>query len=192
MKKGFSSSLIILTAICFLLIFAPILTAQNSDSLYIQSIVKQQIAEAKLKNSVPVFKYIGTQQSVIPSENKQISPEEISGIPDEYLYKGIIMMIGVIAVFSWLRYRKNQRSKVLQNYRMKKNIRLMREEKFIKEIDPRLKNIRTKLILTSVVLNEDKKVNAAAKKSQIGKEEINLASRIRSREMQYNGQRSFA
>ena len=68
----------------------------------------------------------------------------------------------------------------------------MREEKFIKEIDPKLKEIRTRLTLTSVVLNEDKQISAAARRSQIGKEEILLASRMRSHEMQYGRQRSLA
>ena len=168
---------------------------KSNDSLNLQSIVQKQIETAKLKNSIPVI--LNTAEESTTPVKKTIvvksNPVNTStSVSSEWTYKGIIMFIGTAAVFVWLGFRRRKRNKILKTNSLKENIKLMREEKFIKEIDPKLKDIRTKLILTSVVLNEDKIINAAARKSQIGKEEIILASRIRSREMQFNRQRSFA
>jgi hypothetical protein len=168
------------------------LYAQESEANSVKMLVRQQIAEAKKKNMAPVA--VENEIKTVEKPVRKIKAELKSSpwFLNEYFIKGMIMLIAVAGVFGWLKIREARRQKQKLNNLFKKNIKLMREEKFIKEIDPKLKQIRTRLTLTSVVLNEEKKVTAAAKKSQIGKEEIRLASRIRSHELQYNDQRSLA
>ena len=179
-------------AVLFLIIFLPELKAQSSDSVDLKYLVQKQIEEAKKKNTIAPETEYQTPIVKTPVKNAVIETNHTIGIPDSYFYKGLILLLGAVAAFSWVSMRNSQRKKVYQKNQFKRNIKLMREEKFIKEIDPKLKEIRTRLTLTSVVLNEDNKVSAAARRSQIGKEEILLASRIRSREMQYGRQRSLA
>ena len=171
---------------------SPVLKAQGSDSVDLKYLVQKQIEEAKKKNAAETDNNIELPKTPAPARKVVIETNLIMGIPTGYFYKGIIMLIGAVAAFSWVSMRKGKRKKMVENNKFKRNIKLMREEKFIKEIDPKLKEIRTRLTLTSVVLNEDKKISAAARRSQIGKEEIALASRIRSHEMQYGRQRSLA
>ena len=178
--------------VAVLILIPPVDKAQSGDSTDVKYLVQKQIEEAKKKNAevedidyqVPVTK--------TPAKKAVVETNLVIGIPGEYFYKGLIMLTGAFMAFLWLAMRKTKREKVFQKNQFKKNIKLMREEKFIKEIDPKLKEIRTRLTLTSVVLNEDKQISAAARRSQIGKEEIILASRMRSHEMQYGRQRSLA
>jgi hypothetical protein len=165
--------------------------AQYEDTGSVRLIVQQQIEEAKKKNNTAAAV---EKPAPVKTEIKKIPKDKSSsvGISSAFVIKGLIMLAATAAALVWLKTRRAKRNINDKNSRFKKNIKLMREEKFIKEIDPKLKEIRTRLTLTSVVLNEESKVTAAARKSQIGKEEILLASRIRSHEMQYGGQRSFA
>jgi hypothetical protein len=192
MKGSKSLFIISLSVLFFSLTINTKLQAQESDAGSVQMIVQQQIAEAKKKNISPAVVEEEVKSVEKPVRRIKAEPESSSWFLSEYFVKGMIMLIAAAGVFGWFKIRETKRQKQVLNNMFKKNIKLMREEKFIKEIDPKLKQIRTRLTLTSVVLNEDKKVTAAAKKSQIGKEEILLASRIRSREVQYNDQRSFA
>ncbi len=180
---------IIMTVLLTLVIYSNI-GAQNADSIDVKYLVQKQFEEAKRKSLAEVAK--NEKSEVITAKNSIVTETGLTGIPDDYFYKGLVMLTGTAVAFSWVKLRRFKRKKVFKNSQFKKNVKLMREEKFIKEIDPKLKEIRTKLTLTSVILNEDKKISAAARKSQIGKEEILLASRIRSHEMQYRGQRSWA
>lgn len=167
--------------------------ARNEEPNEIQLLVQRQIEEAKKKNLMATSKKEEVKPDPKPAEVKPVvKPVEEESFIESYLIKGAIMLVASAGVFVWLLKRKTKLEKLQKQNQLRKNIKLMREEKFIKEIDPKLKEIRTKLTLTSVVLNEEKKATAAARKSQIGKEEILLASRIRSHEMSYGGQRSFA
>ena len=136
------------------------LKTQATDSLNLQSIVQKQIEEAKMKNSVPVILKNTEANLESIGNSKILKPELKQSSSSGWIYKSIIMLVGIIAVSGWLVYRRINRKKVMKVNDFKKNIKLMREEKFIKEIDPRLKDIRTKLILISVILNEDKIINA--------------------------------
>jgi len=166
--------------------------AQDADSIDVKYLVHKQIEEAKKKSlAVSTVKYEAPAVTT-PAPKVVTESNTIVGIPGDYFFKGMIMLTASVLVFSWVGMRKAKRERIIKNNQYKRNIKLMREEKFIKEIDPKLKEIRTRLTLTSVVLNEDKKISAAARKSFIGKEEILLASRLRSHGMQYGGQRSLA
>ncbi len=169
-----------------------VLKAQSDEAGSVHMLVQQQIEEAKKKNNAPVL--IVEKPVPVKTEVKKVleNNDSLLSISSSFVVKAVIMLTATAAALVWLRIRRAKRNLTDKNNRFKKNIKLMREEKFIKEIDPRLKEIRTRLTLTSVVLNEDSKVTAAAKKSQIGKEEILLATRIRAHEVQYGGQRSFA
>ncbi len=183
---------ILLLVVTVVICTSPIIKAQSDEAGSVHMLVQQQIEEAKKKNNAEA---VIVEKSVpVKTETKKVleTNDALLGIGGAFVFKAVIMLTATIAVLVWLRLRRAKRNITDKNNRFKKNVKLMREEKFIKEIDPRLKEIRTRLTLTSVVLNEDSKVTAAAKKSQIGKEEILLASRIRAHEVQYSGQRSFA
>lgn len=177
-----------------LVINVPVHKAQTSETNEIKLLVQQQIEEAKKKNDLAQTQLVADEAKPVstPVKKEKVMPAEHGFVSSDIIIKSVIMLAATIGVLIWLGIRRTKKNLKSKDNQFKKNIKLMREEKFIKEIDPKLKEIRTKLTLTSVVLNEEKQVTAAARKSQIGKEEILLASRIRTHKMQYGGQRSFA
>jgi hypothetical protein len=183
-------------AVLFLLLAVNVTVykAQSSETNEIKLLVQQQIEEAKKKNDLAQAQTASVEVKPVsaPVKTEKAKPVEHELFSSDIIIKSGIMLAATIGVLIWLGIRKTKKNLKTKDNQFKKNIKLMREEKFIKEIDPKLKEIRTKLTLTSVVLNEEKQVTAAARKSQIGKEEILLASRIRTHEIQYGGQRSFA
>lgn len=192
MNKNFRKYFIVILTAVLLNLFNTKVYTQAVDSVDVSQIVQNQIEEAKKKSSTVVLHNSRSSIVEVPVKGVIIKTKEILGIPEDYFYKGLVLVVGAFAIGIWYLIRQQKYHRAIRNNSFKTNIKMMREEKFIKEIDPRLRQIRTNLTLTSAILKEDQQVTAAAKKSRIGKEEILLASRIRSHELQFGNKRSFA
>lgn len=155
------------------------LIAGELDSLSVRDIVQAQIAEAKAKQS-----------NAVQPEPEQIKSRQINKVmkasieADGYevnpiVYKIMILLFFSAGIAAFVYYKRKKNAEILEKIELKKNIQMMRHEKFIKRIDPRLKQIRTSLCLNSSMLNGKPAVTKTAKKLQIGHEELFLASRIK-------------
>lgn len=151
------------------------LQAQTSDSVDIKAMVKQQIlaAQEKEKNKSNV---ITTSEMI--SVNPVITKQNIKGDSTVYIKFGVLLLASLIAA-GFVIKRRMKVKKIENRLNLKKNIKAIREEQLVKEIDPRLKSIRKRLCLTSNYLNKpEKEVIFAAKKMSLAKEELLLASRL--------------
>ncbi len=160
--------------------------AQANDNVDVKAIVKNQISAARAKEKEKV------------STNTNISTEfaaanvKESGSSTLFIKLSILVFAGIIATF-WVIKRRSDEQKIKNVQQLKKNIKLVREEKFIKEIDPKLKAIRTSLYLNSSNLNPvGKGVSQRAKALQIAKGELLLASRIRLYTTENNLERTYS
>ena len=155
------------------------LVAGELDSLSVRDIVQAQIAEAKAKQS-----------KVVQPESKTIEVQQVNNVTkasieggsfevNPIVYKIMILLFFSTGIAAFVYYKRKKNADILKKIELKKNIQMMRQEKFIKRIDPRLKQIRTSLCLNSSLLNGKPAVTNTAKKLQIGHEELFLASRIK-------------
>lgn len=162
--------------------------AQKNDSVDIRGMVQKQIQEAQKKQkaeliSVDNKNYKST--PIIKKSSKQTLEqiEVISWMTTEI----IILLSASIAAVIFIVIRRRRLRKSSSNRDLKKNIKIIREEQLVINIDPRLRSIRKRLCLNSFYLNNvGNDVSAAARRLQIAKGEILLASRIRSYEIEKN------
>ena len=108
--------------------------------------------------------------------------------------EGKLIILGAfsVSVLSFVGIRRSRqvkpvpvKSKTENDF--KKNIQLMREERFIKPIDPKLKEIRTNLYLDSRYLNQSNAIlTETARSLNIAKTELILASRFNRHSMRVN------
>ena len=170
MKKG----LIIYLVLALVLINS--VNAQSNDTVNIRALVKQQILAAQEKSKKQSIKL--QQQSVTPVEQQNLA-ETNTGFPALFWKLGILIAASLVAV-GFVIKRRLKFKKIEGRLKLKKNIKAIREEQLVKEIDPRLKSIRKRLCLTSNYLNKpEKEVIFAAKNMRLAKEELMLASRLR-------------
>lgn len=168
-----------------------------SSSVDVKQIVRQQIEEARKKELEAST--AEKEEKVIPKEKKNIEaaiPEVhkqaqkngedvftktsnfITNNPGVIKYAIIIFFSIIVTSFVAVRRVKLNKKPAVGND-FKTNIKLVREEKFIKPIDPDLKKIRTNLCLTSRYLNtSDQFVTETAKKLNLAKTEIMLAAKF--------------
>ena len=106
-------------AVLFLIIFLPELKAQSSDSVDLKYLVQKQIEEAKKKNTIAPETEYQTPIVKTPVKNAVIETNHTIGIPDSYFYKGLILLLGAVAAFSWVSMRNSQRKKVYQKNQFK-------------------------------------------------------------------------
>jgi len=185
--------------IIILILFVGATFAQSdlSNSVNVKKIVQQQIEEARKKEQASKQKKVEP-ITTTKSENKEVpitSSHKKSYVKSEPLLTTItnflmknteIIKYSVLAFFSVVilsfvavrRTKHNNEPEVKKDF--KTNIQLVREEKFIKPIDPDLKKIRTNLCLTSKYLNTSEQlVTQTAKKYSLAKTEIMLAAKFR-------------
>jgi hypothetical protein len=164
-------------ALILLLIFAVsgISNAQNSDSIDIRGMVKKQIQEAQSKDEQ--IRNLRLQKQSTQKEVNFIS--EVINESDTYLVRVLILISFATIVFSFVFIRRiKKRNKIVEN-NLKRNIYLLREEKFVKKIDPKVRKIRTNLCMKYSHLDHQRKIDNTAKKLNIAKGEIILASRLK-------------
>lgn len=174
MKKG------ITTCIMMMIAFSS-LFATTADSLDIRKLVYKQIEEAKAKQNNEVRTQVVSGASTLVPTNAISSSENSEQSYTFYKILFLFAASGMVGAIVYYNRRKKQN--IEQTIQLKKNIQMMRQEKFIKRIDPRLKQIRTQLCLNSTQL---KGITNAARKLNIGKEELVIASRIEEYQRQYN------
>ncbi len=153
----------------------PLLGQTKNDSIDIKAIVKQQILAAKERQNQQILlkpePYKAEQVSMIPATKADFTDPL-------YIKIGVLALASFIAVGFVLKRRMKMR-KIENRMNLRKNIKAIREEQLVKEMDPRLKSIRKRLCMTSNYLNKpEKEVIIAAKKMSIAKEELMLASRL--------------
>ncbi|MBU1097643.1 MAG: hypothetical protein KKB34_14265 [Bacteroidetes bacterium] len=96
-----------------------------------------------------------------------------------FTLKMFVLFIVASVAAGFVIKRRLKIKKISDRIKLKENVKAMREEQLVKTMDPRLKSIRKRLCLTSTYLNKpEKEVILAAKRYQISKEEIYLASRL--------------
>ncbi len=168
----------------------------EANSVDIKKIVQEQIQKAKEKETDPISDV--KTDTIKKAENNLQAPvkdkvdsnpmrkqQSTSGIIHFLTSNTDILKYSVIGLFSAIVFgfvalrRARISKKVEQPNTFKKNIQLVREEKFIKPIDPDLKKIRTNLCLTSKYLNtSDQFVSETARKYNLAKTEIMLAAKF--------------
>lgn len=160
------------------------LTVYGQDNVNVKELVQKQIAAAKQRMS---NKNITKADGVITSNPEvNIADTKIERI-DTPLNKIIFLAVSAIIIFYFVGYRRRKTKIKNTNTELKKNIQLIREEKFIKPIDPRLKKIRTTLCLNSQYLNHnEKEITQAAKKYNISTTELLLAAKFRNHSLRTN------
>lgn len=148
---------------------------QHESEINVRELVQQQIEEAKKRESETKLILSIEPNTTI---NKNVRAEPQLPIEDTTTEKLGILILFSISIFSILAIRRRL-SKNNIHVNLKKNIKLMREEKFIKPIDPKLKKIRTSLCLTSTNLNaSERDLTDTAKKYNIAKSELLLAAKF--------------
>ena len=139
-------------------------------------IQEKQTPEIQISKQQPVI------QPVVREESKTQSISSSSGFTP---FEMKLVILGsfsslVLFVVGIRRIKKNKfETKNTPDAEFKKNIQMVRAEKFIRPIDPKLKKIRTNLYLNTRYLNEtNSSVSDAAKKLNIAKTELILAARF--------------
>lgn len=170
-------------------------TVEPAEEVDIQELVRQQIDEARKKEKSK----IENENSAIaePVVYQKAKPETeqtiIGSLNDIYNkvednlgsleIKLIILSSFTVVVMSVVGVKRGKKKNVKVNnfpaQEFKKNIKLVREEKFIRHIDPKLKKLRTNLYLNTRYLNESSSdLSETARKLNIAKTELILASRF--------------
>lgn len=175
------------TTIVILLLMLYPLFAQNKmsgDNVDVKEIVEKQIAEAKKKMRNDYSPY--AEIAVVQEKNR--AQKYSSGLNINSIETRILILVGfTVLVFSFVAVRRYKKSDEKETEKLKKNIQLMRQEKFIRPIDPKLKKLRTNLFLNSRYLNEDhESLSNTARRYNIAKTELILASRFRRETLRAN------
>lgn len=167
--------------------------AQENDTVDLKSIVQAQIERARAKQnqksmmSVNTVKTISTKKVDKPEANF-LDKVYYQAAKNNWLFSkiGTLFLLSIVLIVIIL-FRIKKINKLAKNLNFKQNIKKIREEHLIKKIDPRLKEIRTRLCLNSFYLNSSTiDISSVARKFQIAKGEILLASRIRSLQLNNN------
>ena len=191
----------------YIFILAGLIISAETDeanSVDIKKIVQEQIQKAKEKETDPISDVEPeiiqkAEESIKVPAEQMVDPKPLrkqqntSGVIHFLTSNTDILKYSVIGLFSavvfgFVALRRTRISKkVEQPNTFKKNIQLVREEKFIKPIDPDLKKIRTNLCLTSKYLNtSDHFVSETARKYNLAKTEIMLAAKFRNQSARIN------
>lgn len=174
------------TLVILLFILSPLFAQSelSEDKINVKEIVEKQISEAKkkLQNDDLSFAEI----AAINENNK--TERYNSGFDINSIETRLSILAGFsIFVFSFVAVKRYKKSDKKETDKLKKNIQLMRQEKFIRPIDPKLKKLRTNLFLNSRYLNEDhESVSSTARRYNIAKTELILASRFRKETLRVN------
>jgi len=178
-----------LLPLCFL---AGNVFATEMDSLNVRLLVQKQFEAARSKQAeqVQVKEKVPVEKPFVLNKPIELHNESEAGVSNSLLYRILFILIAGSAIGIFVAYNRKKKKLASNKIVLKKNIQMMRQEKFIKRIDPRLKEIRTNLCLTSSQLNGKPAMLSAAKKLKIGKEELAIASRIKHYEQQFNYDRS--
>ncbi len=162
-----------------------------TDSVNISQMVLAQIQAAQKKqteeNNQPALK----QTAVVP-KTQQSSPANLFNewtkslsISEDTMTKIIIFAsasLFAIIFISFRRMRMGHKNSDIKN--LKSGIKLMREEKVLWKKDNKLSNLRTKLSESpSAYQLSNESISRNAREMKIAKEEIYLAARIRSHEL---------
>lgn len=191
---------------------AVITDSNTSDSINISLIVMEQIKQAKLKSELDakqltdakdttiIANQVSSQtennDSIILTTQLPIKPEgknemnaasimqtelkDSGGIDSKV---AILSGAAVIAI-GFISFRRIKFSKKSGVNKLKKNINLMREEKFVRSTDKKLSQLRSKLRMNAEYFSmKENSVSAKAKGLNISKGELMLAAKIKSFEL---------
>jgi len=150
----------------------------------IKEIVEKQIEAAKVKMSQGEI----NQAAITIKHNEKSEIEKVLAFlqNNSIETKVVILFFFSTIVFSFVAVRRINKKNRTQTNDLKKNVQLMREQKFIKPIDPKLKKLRTNLFLTSRYLEDNSSLSNTARKYNIAKTELILASRFRKETLRAN------
>ncbi len=155
------------------------LLAQVKDSVDVKALVKQQIVEAQQKEKTKRNTFAVVKKAEVKTQNVENNSDD--GIAVSTILKVLVLLVASLAASAVIIKRRLKLRKIENRIKLKENVKQLREEQLVRNIDPRLKMIRKKLCLTSSYLNKpEKEIIIAAKKLSIAKEEILLASRLNS------------
>lgn len=162
-----------------LLVFSLFIYGQEvipDNEINVRDIVQQQIDNARKRESKAKV-YLLAEKNDVVKQNVNTTSQFFAD--DVTLQKIGFLILFSISIFSYIAIRRKKISGSTGDNTLKKNIKLMREEKFIKPIDPKLKKIRTSLCLTSKNLNaSERDITDTAKKYNIAKSELLLAAKF--------------
>lgn len=150
----------------------------------IKEIVEKQIEAAKVKMSQGEINQAAI--TIKHSEKSEIEKVLAFLQNNSIETKVVILFFFSTIVFSFVAVRRINKKNRTQTNDLKKNVQLMREQKFIKPIDPKLKKLRTNLFLTSRYLEDNSSLSNTARKYNIAKTELILASRFRKETLRAN------
>lgn len=150
----------------------------------VKEIVEKQIEAAKIKMNQSEIKLTAI---TIQPAGKNETGKVLAFLQNNSIEaKAAILFSFSTIVFSFVAVRRIKKRKRAHTNDLKKNIQLMREQKFIKPIDPKLKKLRTNLFLTSRYLEDNSSLSNTARKYNIAKTELIIASRFRKETLRAN------
>jgi hypothetical protein len=163
------------------------ISAEKSDSININALIQKQIETArenekkeKLRNAKKEIKAAvrTAAPAVINTENAQVKEEP-------FLSLNIILFIaGSCCILLYFLYRKYFVRGAKEKSELKRNIKLLREEKLIVKTKEVKNNPRVKLVSdTAQRSSKEMAVSRMAKEMNVSQGEILLAARIKSYEM---------
>ena len=208
-KKLFIVSFIIFSAACFGQVKAEKDSAQintaaadtlsadttaSADSVSLSQIVASQIAAARQKqisDSLEAAKAPAVKTEAPPAQNIGIAGELLERARSIYyentdivLKTAFLLAVSIVAFIIILLRRRKSRPKELQETSLKKNVRMLREEKMEFNINPELKMMRKRLLHDpSINFTSRDSISRTARELNISKGELMLAASIKSHEM---------
>ncbi|MFA3783864.1 hypothetical protein ABRY23_12455 [Melioribacteraceae bacterium 4301-Me] len=152
--------------------------SNSTDSIDVKKLVQLEIQKAIQKKSTPhvALKVDNKINENIKQKNIYIN-KKFSFSANSLNIRIAVMLFAAVAAFLVVYIRRRKRNKPIKS-NLKENIQLIREEKFIRKIDPRLKEIRTKLCLTASTLSDEREVVTKARQMNIAKGELMLAMKM--------------
>lgn len=183
-----------------------------SDTVIISLMVKQQIEQAKINRESELKNINENRDSITQAgQNQQLIENDDSTIlAEQFLFNGLnvensnppavitgeskdhsgfdlklaVLSGAAIAAFGFVSFRRIKLNKTTGLKTLKKNINLMREEKFVVTANKRISRLRSELRKNpEYLVVKDKSVSKTAKDLNIAKGELMLAAKIHSFEL---------
>ncbi len=170
-----------IAALLFVLSFfnsSPLFAQEDSVDTSAPSLISLQVMQSRQKKHEEILgnKIENNLPAVIRTENKVKSAKIESSTGSTA--KIILLASASAIVFLFVLVRRIKLVKTDGSSALRKNVKLMREEKVIRLNDPKLKKTRVRIAREEIKFNTDK-VAQLARQLNISKGELQLAARLR-------------
>lgn len=154
----------------------------QSDTLNLHQILNQQIMEAMQKKHDSLLGNKIEAEKKAVSEDKSAIPETVKEAAavenNSFILKLAVLGFAALAVFSFILFKRVKKADKGGSNDLKRNIKLLREEKLACKENPALKKTRVSLGREKIEF-DDNKISAAARNLKISKGELYLAAKLK-------------